>query len=285
MTFQDLWQRITPLYDTDEAKTIVRMVLEDAFGLSYTDLYTGKVNELSADDKEKIEKMMVRLERAEPVQYVLGKEVFMGRVFHVEPGVLIPRPETEVLVRWVEEDYNKPVCALLPPEPLRILDIGTGSGAIAISLSLDILQTDVTAWDVSGDALLIARGNALRLGASINFRLQDVLNVEESNEKWDIIVSNPPYICQREEADMRKNVLDYEPHTALFVPDDDPLLFYRAIARMGLSTLTKGGTLYFETNPCYIREVELLLEELGYVMVQTRNDQFGKERFIKATLL
>lgn len=286
MTYHELWQRIVPLYDADEAKTIVRMVLEDGFGLSLTDIVTGKVNELSADEKDKIEKMMMRLEAAEPVQYVLGKESFCGRIFHVEPGVLIPRPETEDLVGWVGADHNQPVCALQPPLPLRILDVGTGSGAIAITLSLDILGCDVTAWDVSGDALLVARGNAISHGARVNFRLQDVLEVpDEAAEKWDIIVSNPPYICRKEAAEMRKNVLEHEPDIALFVPNDDPLRFYRAIAQLGKKALAKGGMLYFETNPLYIADVAAMLKQLGYQMLHTRSDRFGKERFIKATLL
>ncbi len=285
MTYQHLWQRLTPLYDPHEAQAIIRRVLEEVFNLSFADILIGKVSELSQDQRLKLEEIICRLEASEPVQYVLGKECFAGREFSVASGVLIPRPETEVLVRWIESDYNTPACGLLPPEPLRILDVGTGSGCIAITLSLNILNSNVTAWDISGDALLMARDNALRLGAKVNFQLQDVLNIEKKEQKWDIIVSNPPYICDKERTAMADNVLKYEPHTALFVPNDDPLRFYTAIAQLGKATLVRGGTLYFETNPRYIKEVKAMLERLGYTMLQLRSDQFDKQRFVKATLL
>jgi len=135
MTYQDLWHRLTPLYDEGEAQAIVRLVLEVQFGITLPDIYTGKVNELSREAEEELEKIILRLERSEPVQYVLGRETFCGRTFHVAPGVLIPRPETEVLCRWIEEDYNRPYCALQPPMPLQVLDVGTGSGCIAVTLA------------------------------------------------------------------------------------------------------------------------------------------------------
>lgn len=285
MTYQHLWQRLTPLYDINEAQAIIRMVLEEEFHLSFADILIGKVNELSQDETTKLAEIVCRLAASEPVQYVLGRENFAGRTFYVESGVLIPRPETEMLVQWIEEDYNTPVCGLLPPAPLQILDIGTGSGCIAITLALDILNSSVAAWDISGDALLIARDNALRLGAKVNFQLQDALSIEATDRCWDIIVSNPPYICEKECEAMAENVLQHEPHTALFVPNDDPLRFYTAIAKLGKKTLTKGGTLYFETNPLYIKEVKTMLKDLGYTMIQLRKDQYDKQRFVKATLL
>ena len=284
MTYQDLWHRLTPLYDEGEAQAIVRLVLEVQFGITLTDIYTGKVNELSREAEEELEKIILRLERSEPVQYVLGRETFCGRTFHVASGVLIPRPETEVLCRWVEEDYNRPYCALQPPVPLQVLDVGTGSGCIAVTLASDLYNSAVTAWDISGDALLIARENVHQWQVRVELKMEDVLHPSASamQQQFDVIVSNPPYICEKERTAMAKNVLAYEPETALFVPDDDPLRFYRAIAEYGLQVFSEEGTLYFETNPIYINKVKEMLSSLGYKQIEEREDQFGKLRFIKA---
>lgn len=282
MSYQKLCKRLTPLYPEGEAQAIVRTVLEVRFGLTPTDVYAGKVNELSTDDAAELEKMMLRLEQSEPVQYVLGEADFMRRCFHVEKGVLIPRPETETLCRWVMEDYDHPYCALRPPKPLSILDVGTGSGCIAITLALDLDNSSVSAWDLSGNALLTARNNALRLEANVNFQCVDIFHPSKGSEEFDIIVSNPPYICEKERGEMERNVLDYEPEEALFVPNDDPLRFYRAIAEYASKALSRGGALYFETNPHYIYKVREALTALGFVGTQLRNDPFGKQRFIKA---
>jgi len=284
MTYQDLWHRLTPLYDDKEAQAIVRLVLEVQFGITLTDIYTGKVNELSRNEVEELDKIISRLEHSEPVQYVLGREAFCGRAFHVAPGVLIPRPETEVLCRWIEEDYNRPYCALQPPVPLQVLDVGTGSGCIAVTLASDLYNSAVTAWDISGDALLIARENVHQWQVRVELKMEDVLHPSASamQQQFDVIVSNPPYICEKERTAMAKNVLAYEPATALFVPDDDPLRFYRAIAEYGLQVFSEEGTLYFETNPIYINKVKEMLSSLGYKQIEQREDQFGKLRFIKA---
>lgn len=284
MTYQDLWHRLTPLYDDGEAQAIVRLVLEVQFGITLTDIYTGKVNELSREAEEELEKIILRLERSEPVQYVLGRETFCGRTFHVALGVLIPRPETEVLCRWIEEDYNRPYCALQPPMPLQVLDVGTGSGCIAVTLAADLRNSAVTAWDISGDALLIARENVHQWQVRVELKMEDVLHPSASamQQKFDVIVSNPPYICDKERTEMEGNVLAYEPETALFVPDDDPLRFYRAIAEYGVQALSADGVLYFETNPLYINDVKEMLNTLGYKQIELREDQFGKLRFTKA---
>ena len=284
MTYQDLWHRLTPLYDDGEAQAIVRLVLEVQFGITLTDIYTGKVNELSREAEEELEKIILRLERSEPVQYVLERETFCGRTFHVAPGVLIPRPETEVLCRWIEEDYNRPYCALQPPMPLQVLDVGTGSGCIAVTLAADLRNSAVTAWDISGDALLIARENVHQWQVRVELKMEDALHPSAAamQQQFDIIVSNPPYICDKERTGMAKNVLAYEPETALFVPDDDPLRFYRAIAEYGVQALSADGALYFETNPLYIDNVKQMLSELGYKQIELREDQFGKLRFTKA---
>ena len=280
-TYQNLYKQLTNIYPLNEAKAIVRMVLEDRFGLTLADIYTDKVTQLSADDASKLEKIMLRLAKGEPVQYVLGSVTFCGRQFGVAPGVLIPRPETELLCEWVINVHDKPYCALQPPTPLRVLDVGAGSGCIAITLSLDMPNTVVSACDISPEALLIARDNAIRLGAAVNFQLKDALQLAATEETFDIIVSNPPYICDSERTEMMQNVLDHEPPTALFVPDDDPLRFYRAIAEYGTTALSHGGELYFEINDRFADEVSAMLNALGYAGTEVRTDQFGKQRFVK----
>lgn len=326
MTYNQLWKRLTAIYNEREAQAIVRTVLDALFGMSLTDICLGKVTQLSADDTTRLEKIMQRLEKSEPVQYVLGAEWFAGRLFDVAPGVLIPRPETEDLVKWAcdeakekeKEDNSKEergkeekevskkreapqkeeqlLSSLLKnnkevskkgeeaPHP-SILDIGTGSGCIAITVALALPQARVTAWDISTDALAIAAGNAHRLGASVRFEHQDALNAPDDEERWDVIVSNPPYICDRERADMSDNVLSYEPELALFVPDSDPLLFYRAIARYASKALKPGGRLLFETNTAYAHEVAQTMANEGFTAIEVRNDCFGKPRMVKGAFI
>ena len=351
MTYNQLWKRLTAIYNEREAQAIVRTVLDALFGMSLTDICLGKVTQLSADDTTRLEKIMQRLEKSEPVQYVLGAEWFAGRLFDVAPGVLIPRPETEDLVKWAcdeakekeKEDNSKEkrgkeekevskkgeapqkeeqllssplkeeeeglrkgkdasqkeeqhLSSLLKsnkevsekgeevPHP-SILDIGTGSGCIAITVALALPQARVTAWDISTDALAIAAGNAHRLGASVRFEHQDALNAPDDEERWDVIVSNPPYICDKERADMSDNVLSYEPELALFVPDSDPLLFYRAIARYASKALKPGGRLLFETNTAYAHEVAQTMADEGFTAIEVRNDCFGKPRMVKGDFL
>ena len=270
-----LWQRLTPLYDKGEAQAIVRLVLEQRFGMSLADILCGAVDRLSATEQETLESIMQRLERAEPVQYVLGSCLFCGRPFHVEPGVLIPRPETEELVRWVADD--------IAGSRQRILDIGTGSGCIAISIALQLADADVEAWDISDDALRVAAHNARQLGAHVRFARHDILSPFTSGESpFDIIVSNPPYICDKEKSDMDRNVLEYEPDGALFVPDDNPLLFYDAIAHFAMESLENDGLLYFEINPLYADALKHNLLSLGFRKMTVREDAFGKQRMIKA---
>lgn len=277
MTYEKLWNRLCTVYDSGEAKAIVRMVLDERFGLSAADVYCGKVTQLSSDEQAELEKIMLRLEQAEPVQYVLGWANFCNRQFSVAPGVLIPRPETEELCSWITEDVGN----RLQP---AILDIGTGSGCIAISLALDIKGSAVSAWDISTDALRIAKENAARLGADINIMKQDALTPPQDADRWDVIVSNPPYICEKEKVEMERNVLDNEPAIALFVPDNDPLLFYRAIALYGTKALKPKGMLFFEINAAYAAETCNMLRQLWYVDVEARNDLFGKARMVRACM-
>ena len=271
MNYEQLYQRLSNIYDTGEAKAIVRWVLDVCFGLSTADIYCGKVTQLSPNDQAELEKIMQRLEKAEPVQYVLGATDFCGRQFHVALGVLIPRPETAELCHLIVKDGGS-----------DILDIGTGSGCIAITLALDIADSKVTAWDISDDALAIAKGNADKLDANVVFEHRDALAIEPDVERWNVIVSNPPYICRKEADEMEENVLRYEPDTALFVPDDDPLLFYRHIMHYALSSLRQGGRLYFEINPIYADSIVDKLNDLGFTDVSKIDDQYGKTRFIKA---
>ena len=278
-TYQQFWQSLTPLYDAGEAQAIVRTVLDVEYGMTLTDIICGKVNELSSDEERNLEEIITRLQNGEPVQYVLGKADFAGRTFHVEPGVLIPRPETAELCQWIEEE----VSSLKADEKKQILDICTGSGCIAITLGLTLPNSEVTGWDISEDALRIAQGNVEMLKAgNVRIEYQDALMLPKAAETADIIVSNPPYICEKEKADMEKNVLEHEPSIALFVPDEEPLKFYRAIAEYASSALKPEGALYFEINPIYAKETREMLEELGFKDIETKEDAFGKKRMMKA---
>ena len=292
-TYQQFWQSLTPLYDAGEAQAIVRTVLDVEYGMTLTDIICGKVNELSSDEERNLEEIITRLQNGEPVQYVLGEADFAGRTFHVEPGVLIPRPETAELCQWIEEE----VSSLDADDPKQILDICTGSGCIAITLGLTLPNSEVTGWDISEDALRIAQGNVEMLKArNVRIEYQDALMLPKAAEaaeiseaaesslskSWNIIVSNPPYICEKEKADMEKNVLEHEPSIALFVPDKEPLKFYRTIAEYASSALKSEGALYFEINPIYEKETRVMLEELGFKDIETKEDAYGKKRMMKA---
>lgn len=273
MTYRELWRTLEPLYGNGEARAITDYVLDVCFGLSKADILCGAVDEMTSEKTAELNKIFGRLTEGEPVQYVLGRAEFSGRWFNVRPSVLIPRPETEELCAWITADSK----ASGSP---KVLDIGTGSGCIAITLQLDIPESKVTAWDISADALDVARENAQLLGANVNFVRQDALNAKPEGE-WDVIVSNPPYICEKEKKDMAVNVLEHEPHTALFVPDTDPLLFYRAITRLAVQTLSKGGRLYFEINPIYADNTCRMMRAEGMTAVELRSDMYGKQRMAK----
>ena len=286
MTYNELWRQLTQVYDDYEAKAIARMVYEVRFGLMPSDLFIGKDTQLSTDDQKLLAEITQRLLTGEPIQYVLGEAEFGGRTFHVEPGVLIPRPETYELCQWIMEERRG---KKEEGRNTSILDIGTGSGCIACTLAAEFADAEVTAWDISDDALRIATENAKRTDVHVSFEKVDVLNTSLLNRErpatgLDIIVSNPPYICNKERATMERNVLEHEPELALFVPDDDPLLFYRTIVRFAAKTLNPGGALYFEINPLYVSEMQQMLSEEGFSHTEIRNDQFGKQRFTKSCL-
>ena len=273
-SYPQLYQRLQHLYDNREAQAVVRLLLDMRFGLSLADIYTGKVAELSSNDAIELEKLMCRLEKGEPVQYVLGQAPFAGYIYKVCPGVLIPRPETAELVDWIAADRR---------EGLSVLDIGTGSGCIAVTLALKMNHVKVTAWDISPVALTVARENAQQYHVDVSVVEQDVLKAQATCALWDVIVSNPPYVTASERATMEQNVLEFEPSLALFVSDEDPLLFYRVIAKYAMESLKTGGKLFFEINPIYVNELQVLLATTGFTEIEVKSDQYGKQRMIKAT--
>lgn len=279
MNYRELIAALTPLHGSGEARAIVRMVMEERFHLSQTDLLLGKDTQLSATDRTEFEKIASRLIQGEPVQYVLGFADFCGHRFCVTPDVLIPRPETEELTRWAMDEC---LASNSPSSPCHILDLCTGSGCIAISLALALPAARVTAVDISAAALDVARHNAAALGAAnVTFVQNDVL-ISHLSSLISCIVSNPPYVCQSEAVDMSATVTDHEPSLALFVPDEDPLLFYRAIARIGHEVLVPGGRIMVELNAALAASTRQLFVDAGYNDVQLRNDQFGKPRMLSA---
>lgn len=282
MTYSEIWHRIATSYEDGEARAIARILIEELFGLSYTDIVCGATDQLSADDTLRLDTAVRRIEQGEPLQHVLGYADFCGNHFGVNASVLIPRPETEWLVNEGERLMNGASNAA-PSAPKRILDIGTGSGCIAISLKLRLGEAYVEAWDISEEALRTAESNAKALKAEVAFCKRDALRAEESVATWDLIVSNPPYICDSERTDMDDNVLLHEPHTALFVPDDDPLRFYRAIASYALRSLSNGGSLLFECNTRYAEATGEMMREMGFEDVTVNDDCFGLPRFVKGS--
>ena len=313
MTYSEIWHRIATSYDDGEARAIARILIEELFGLSYADIVCGATEQLSADDTLRLDTAVRRIEQGEPLQHVLGYADFCGNRFSVNGSVLIPRPETEWLVdegAKLMSDGNIPT-DIKKPKSKRILDIGTGSGCIAISLKLRLGDAYVEAWDISEEALRTAQDNADALKAEVVFRKRDALKAEgeclqggalvssapteqamdsinysEANilaAPWDLIVSNPPYICDSERSAMDDNVLLHEPHTALFVPDDDPLRFYRAIARYALLTLNIGGNLLFECNTRYAEATGKMLSDMGFEEVTVSDDCFGLPRFVRGS--
>ena len=282
MTYNELWHLLAPLYGDGEAKAIARLVYEVRFGLSFSDICLGKDTQLSANSQEELKGIAERLLQQEPIQYVLGQAVFCGRTFMVNEHVLIPRPETEELCSWIVSQEDKGSI-----DTANILDIGTGSGCIAITLAAEMPKAKVTAWDISTEALKVAEENAKRNLVYVSFEHVDALHIptnilQQTAKIFDFIVSNPPYICNNERVQMESNVLNYEPHTALFVPDDDALLFYRAIAQYGQVALKEGGWLYFEINPLYASILIEMLVMMEYHDIEIKEDQFGKERMIRA---
>lgn len=261
-------------YSVQEAANLSRIVCCEMLGQTTIDYYLGKDIILSSKEMQKLNGILARLLNFEPIQYIQGTVRFLERSYHVAPGVLIPRPETEELVEVMLREI---------PSDARILDIGTGSGCIAISLSKTFPNAKVTAWDVSEDALCIARRNNDDLQASVCFVKQDVLAWRgDGGQCYDVIVSNPPYITESEKQEMERNVLDWEPFSALFVPNNDPLLFYRRIGELGRMMLVDGGRLYFEINRAYGEATAMMLCGQGYTGIRILKDISGNDRFVIA---
>ena len=278
MKYEDIWKPLVCRYGDKEAKAITRYLLEVGYGLSMTDILCGAAEQLPPDE---MGENLRRLLKGEPVQYVVGKAEFGGRTFKVTPDVLIPRPETYELCQWVVEEKRE---ERREERDFSVLDIGTGSGCIAITLALDIPDAQVEAWDISEGALSIARQNVEDLHAHVDFKQVNVLSSlpKQGGPEWVFIISNPPYICKKEAASMEQHVLDHEPHQALFVPDEDPLVFYKAIGQYAYHALANHGYLFFEINPLYATEITKMLDEMGFFEIETRKDQFGKVRFVRA---
>lgn len=261
-------------YDAQELETIKRALCTELLGVSALAFYTKET--LAPDTKRDalLESALERLSNGEPLQYVIGSTPFCWLTFRVDSRVLIPRPETAELVEWVAQDAD--------PKG-SLLDVGTGSGCIAISLAHRLPGWNVQGWDVSDGALEVARENSRLNSTEVEFCKADILNAD-SDCRFDVIVSNPPYVMESEKSQMEDTVLEFEPHLALFVSDSDPLLFYKAIAAFGHRTLNTGGRLYFEINPLLVEEMKEMLMSAGYRDVEVRNDIFGKPRMIKAIL-
>lgn len=270
---QNIQQQLSDLYTQSEISFLSRIILEEV---------SCKINKLSDSELRKAEDIVKRLQNSEPIQYILGKCEFYGLTFKLTSDVLIPRPETEELVEWILTEKSEANSS--------ILDIGTGSGCIAISLAKKRKGVNVHAWDISSSALKVASENAAINNVNIQTSKVDVLSKEDLEEhysfdiKYDFIVSNPPYITNSEKSHMEDNVLNYEPHLALFVPDSNPLLFYSRIADVSLRLLKKGGKLFFEINPPYANDLAQMLKEKGFKDVEFRKDITGKLRMLKAVL-
>lgn len=262
--------QLQDLYPEDEARALAWWVVEESMGLSRNEILLGCKGTKNIPN---VQAIVDRLRRFEPIQYIFGHSVWNGLDLIVTPDTLIPRPETAELVERIARFRNS-------KEPLKILDVGTGSGCIAIALKKAFPIGQVTGVDVSEEALVVAKKNAERNGVEVNFKKMDILSdFNEQKCQYDIVISNPPYICESEKKDMRANVLEYEPGTALFVPDKDPLLFYRRIA-----DLRWGKYLFFEINERFAQQIQEMLIKKGYRDVQLTNDMYGKPRIIQARL-
>ena len=261
------------VYSDGEIKALTRIIATELLGVAQMAFYLKDDIVLTAEQETLLDNAIERLKKQEPIQYILGYSDFCDLRFKVTPATLIPRPETSELVEWIASEATGKE---------SILDIGTGSGCIAVSLASKMPQSTVTAWDISHEALAVAAENSKANGCAVTFEQVDILAYEPTGELFDIIVSNPPYIKENEKEAMHSNVLDWEPHTALFVPDSDPLLFYRTIAKNSLILLKPGARLYFEINRAHGKETMEMLAALGYTNIELRKDFADNDRMIKA---
>jgi release factor glutamine methyltransferase len=282
--FEDYRQQINGVYDINETEAITLLVIAEVTGMSKASVKAFPERRLPAEQSERIKNILTELKTGKPIQYIFGTTEFYGLPFKVNPYVLIPRPETEELVEWILSSEGEWLKA--KGERFSLLDIGTGSGCIAISLKKNLAYADVSAIDISEGALQTAKENAVLNEVDVNFIQADILNIKPANEgvQYDIIVSNPPYVTLDDKKQMHSNVTDFEPHTALFVPEHDSLIFYRAIADYALHNLTENGLLYFEINENLGKETVALLAVKGFRNIALRKDMSGRDRMVKAQL-
>ena len=274
------FESLKGIHDENEVESFFFILTEYLHNLKRIDLALNTNFEISEAEVQKWEAIISELKTEKPIQYIIGETWFYDSKFYVNEHTLIPRPETEELVDWIvatEKKNDK-------KEKLTILDIGTGTGCIPISLKKNIPQAEVSAIDVSEEALKVAQKNALENKVAINFILQNILEIEDLKQQFDIIVSNPPYVRNMEKQEIKKNVLAFEPHLALFVEDNDALLFYRKIAQLALKNLTPNGLLFFEINQYLGKETVELLEDLGFKNIELKKDIYGNDRMIKGCL-
>ncbi len=287
MYYHDILRQLSGIYGQGEARAILRIVLEEHFHLNRNDILCNDFSGLDGRKAEEFEVIFSRLKRSEPVQYILKEAQFCGNSFTVGPSVLVPRPETEdlvdcILAHTVSEESGKRQPSARSCAELRVLDIGTGSGCIGITLAIHRPEWRVAGLDFNPEALDIARNNAAKLGAkNIDFIEKDILKAAgEDADTWDVIVSNPPYVTEKERCGMPDNVLLYEPPSALFVPGDRPLLFYSAILAYAGDALRHGGQLFFEVNSSYAADVKALMERENYKNLHIETDRYGRERIV-----
>lgn len=282
-------QTLAPLYDSQEAESFFYLLLEDRRGMKRIDLALNHQAAFSEAELPQWDEAVAKLKAFVPVQYIIGKAHFFGMQFEVNPSVLIPRPETEELVAWILSENlkirNTSASELAQQsQSLKILDIGTGSGCIAVSLAKNLPGAEVAAIDVSENALAVAQKNAQNNNVNVRLIQKDILATEDLGETFDIIVSNPPYVRNLEKEEIKKNVLDHEPHLALFVDDHDALLFYRKIANLALKNLSENGRLYFEINQYLGKETMDLLEQKGFQQMELRQDLYGNNRMVSGKI-
>jgi release factor glutamine methyltransferase len=272
-----LKQKLSSKIDAVELTSLIGMLIEAVTGWNRMQQIVNVNTELTKKQQTLLENYAQQLLAGKPIQYILGKAWFMGNELMVNENVLIPRPETEELVEWIIS------YASIMNKPLSILDIGTGSGCIPIALKLALPNCTLTGLDISKDALGVAQMNAKNLNATIEWMEEDILNTAALDTSYDIMVSNPPYIPLREKKDMQEQVLNFEPSIALFVSNEDPLIYYKAIAKIGKQNLSKNGQLFFEIHYDQGKAILALLDELNY-HAELRQDSFGKNRMIRASL-
>lgn len=283
--FFNFHQALDELYGVQETEAITLMVLSEISDLSRAKIKAFPEDNAPPEALEKLGGILDEMRTGKPVQYILGSTEFYRQTFLVNPAVLIPRPETEELVEWALATVSSGQWAVgSNGEPLRMLDIGTGSGCIAISLKKNLSHAEVTAVDISAEALQTAKQNAVINEVQVNFIQDDILNSEIEHPNFEIIISNPPYVTLKDKTLMHANVTDFEPHTALFVPEDRPLLFYDAIAGFAVQNLVPGGLLFFEINEAFGKETVELLVDKGFTNIELRKDLSGRDRMIKAVL-